>query len=99
MDNHAGLNTRPPATKRLFGIEAAYNIADRMKVVTGCGICGNDDLIASELEWYDNKLCKLSTVDAVLLTPYREVLTRFTVVCLNCVQAVRNVEIPAIGRT
>lgn len=90
---------RVPASSRTFGLEAAYQISDRMKVVNGCGVCGETDFTAPELEWYDNKNTHLSNVDAVILTPWRSVLKRYSVVCLNCVQALRNIEIPAIGRT
>lgn len=72
-------------------------MCDQIKRVSGCGVCGADDLLAEELEWYDTEKQRMSNNDAMILMPYNTVLTRMSVVCLTCVIALRDIKIPAIG--
>lgn len=93
MDNFDKIK-EPPLTRRSFGLEVAYRLCDKIKVATGCGICGADDIVAAALEWYDTELQCLASSDVFILAPFNSATDRFAVVCLDCVQATRNVEIP-----
>ncbi len=84
----------PPVTRRAFGLEVAYQMCDKIKVTAGCGICDEDGIAAEELEWYDMKEGELSNDDDFILEPYCSVLNRYAVVCLDCVQQLRDVRIP-----
>ncbi len=66
----------------------------KIKVAAGCGICEEDGIAAEELDWYDMKEGALSDDDDFILEPYCSVLQRYGVVCLDCVQHLRDVHIP-----
>jgi hypothetical protein len=72
-------------------------MCDKIKVSTGCGICGADDLLAENLEWYDLQEQCVSDNDIMLMLPYDTALDRMSVVCLDCVIAIRNIKVPTIG--
>ena len=79
-----------------FGMHTAYAMCDKIKKKLGCQICTEPQDVAA-LEWFNADTGKIVSDEEVIVMPYKEVMTVPAVVCLDCIQSLREIEVPEIN--